>query len=68
MTNDMLGGIVLGFALALSFVAIFQIGINIGVKNALGVIDGEYPAAFKFLNKHKSAAKILPYVIGGTND
>ena len=68
MTNDMLGGIVLGFALALCFVAIFQVGVNIGVKNVLGIVDGEYPAAYKFLDKHKSAAKILPYVMGQSND
>ena len=68
MTNDMLGGILLGFALALSFVAIFQVGVNIGVKNVLGMLNGEYPAAFSFVNKHKSAAKILPYVMGQSND
>lgn len=65
MSNDMFGGIILGVGLAFCAVAIFQIGINIGLKTACNMLDGNYPAALNYLTKHKSSAKVLPYMIGG---
>ena len=68
MTNDMVGGIFLGIGLSVIILAVFQVGLNIGIKQSMQLLDGEYPAAFKFLQKNKPVGKLLPYVIGGNNE
>ena len=65
--NDLLGGFIAGIGISAIIVAIFQIGINVGVKTSIQIID-EYGAAKNFLTKHKKVAQILPYVIGGQNN
>lgn len=66
--NDLLGAFLAGVAFTLTIVAIFQIGLNIGIRTVMNLLDGEYPAAFKFLERNKKIARMLPYVIGGHNE
>lgn len=68
MTNEIWGAFLAGIGFALVIVAIFQIGLNIGIKISTDLLEGEYPAAFKFLKKNNKVAKVLPYVIGQSND
>lgn len=63
-----MGAFIAGFSLALVLLTIFQIGLNIGIRIISGLLEHEYPAAFKFLEKNKQAARIYPYVIGGQNE
>lgn len=63
MTNDFIAGILAGVFIPISGLIIFQIGLNIGVRNVLNLVEHEYPAAYKFIYKNKSAARIIPYVI-----
>lgn len=64
LTNDMAGGVILGIGLAAAIVAVFQYGINVGIRTSLTILEGEYPAAFRFLQKNRTAARVLPYVVG----
>lgn len=68
MTNDIFGAFIAGFALCLILLAIFQVGLNIGIRIISELLEHEYPAAFKFLEKNKKVARLYPYVIGGNNE
>lgn len=68
MTNDVWGAFIAGIAFSAIIIGIFQIGINIGINTCINMLDGNYPAAMNYLNKHKSTGRILPYVIGGSNE
>lgn len=61
--NDLMGSFIAGFAVCLVMIGIFQIGINIGIKTCIHMLDDNYPAAMKFILKHKNVGKLLPYVI-----
>lgn len=64
MTNNIFVGYFIGgIGAALIMLAIFQIGLNIGIKTCISMLDGNYPAAMQFLNRNKKVGKILPYVI-----
>lgn len=63
MTNDFMAGMLAGITIPISALIVFQIGLNMGVRNVLNLIEHEYPAAYKFINKNKSATKIVPYLI-----
>jgi hypothetical protein len=54
-----------GVGLVLALVGIFQFGLNMGIRISMQLLDGEYPAAFKFLEKNKKAARVLPYMVAG---
>lgn len=65
VSNIYIGWFIGGFTLCLIIFTILQIGINIGIRMTLNLLEHEYPAAFKFLDKNKQVARVLPYVIGG---
>lgn len=62
--NDFNSGLITGMGVAFALVALFQIGLNIGLKTATDMLE-EYPAARNFLRKNRKTANVLPYVIGG---
>ena len=66
--NDLWGAFIAGIAFSAVIAGIFQIGINIGIKTCINMLDGNYPAAMQYLNKNKSIGRVLPYVIGGQNE
>lgn len=68
MTNDMFSGIIFGIGIAIALVGLFQIGVNIGLKTAINMLDGNYPAAMTYLTKHKQSGKVLPYIINQINE
>lgn len=63
LSNVYIGWFVGGFGSCLALFAVMQIGINIGIKMCLNLLEHEYPAAFRFMQKNKNVAKVLPYVI-----
>jgi hypothetical protein len=63
MTNDFIAGMLAGVAIPITGLIIFQIGLNIGVRNVLNLIQGEYPAAYRFLDRNKKAANVIPYIV-----
>lgn len=65
MSNDFFAGAISGASIILAAFAIFQIGVNKGISIALSSLESEYPTAFRFLQKNKSVASVLPYVVGG---
>jgi hypothetical protein len=65
--NNVYGAFIAGVGFTLALVALFQIGLNVGIKTAIDMLE-EYPAARNFLRKNKKIANVLPYVIGGSND
>ena len=52
-----------GAGLVITLVGIFQIGINIAIRPCVNMLDGNYPAAMNYLNKHQATGKVLPYII-----
>ena len=70
MTNNIfIGYFIGGIGFTLILLCVFQVGLNMGIRMSLELLDGEYPAAFKFLQRNKSIGRVLPYVIaGGNND
>ena len=62
--NIFIGYFIGGIGTALIILAVFQIGLNMGIRMTLDLLDGEYPAAFKFMQKNIKVARVLPYVIG----
>lgn len=65
MNNDTYGAFIAGIGFAALIAGIFQIGLNLGIKTVIRMLDGQYPAAMQYLNKHKQAANILPYIVSG---
>lgn len=59
----MWGAFIAGIVFAGIIIGIFQIGINVGLKTCINMLDGNYPAAMNYLNKNKRIAHILPYVM-----
>lgn len=68
MTNDFIAGILAGITVPIIGLIIFQIGLNIGVRNVLDLLNHEYPAAYKSVNKNKKSLNFLPYVIASNGD
>jgi hypothetical protein len=68
MINSLWGAFIAGIAFSVIIFAVFQMGINIGIKTVINMLDGNYPAAMTFLNKHKMAAKVLPHVISARGE
>ena len=69
MTNETwYSAFFLGMGITIALVGIFQVGINIGVRTCIGMLDGQYPAAMQYLNKHKTVAKVLPYVMSSSGE
>lgn len=64
-SNLYIGWFLGGIGFSITCFVIFQIGLNLGIKIVSQLIEHEYPAAFKFLEKNKNVARIYPYVIGG---
>lgn len=65
--NNMIGYFIGGFGFCCILIAIFQIGLNYGIKASIDMI-GEYPAARNYLLKHKKVAKLYPYIMSQPNE
>lgn len=63
MNNDIMGAFIAGMFMSAIIVGIFQIGINVGLRTSINMLDGNYPAAMQFLIKHRTAGKLLPYIL-----
>lgn len=65
MNNDMWGAFFAGIGFTALIAGIFQIGLNVGLRISINLLEGNYPAAMQYLNKNKKTANVLPYVING---
>jgi len=63
MTNNVWGAFIAGIAFSVFIMGVFQIGINIGIKTCINMLDGNYPAAMQYIKKNKRIGQLLPYVV-----
>jgi len=61
MTNDMMGGMILGSVFTFMGLGLFQWGINTGIKIAITLVEN-HPMALSILRETKSAAHVLPHI------
>jgi len=62
INNDIAGAFIAGILVFAFALGIFQFGLNWGITVAIQMME-EYPAAAKFLTKHKKMAHVIPYII-----
>lgn len=66
MNNDTWGAFIAGIGFSAFIMGIFQIGINVGLKTSINMLESNYPGAMAFLLKNKKIGNVLPYIMNET--